>query len=163
MVGETLYEYVVGNFSVVGETLLRTFSAHVTTGLVIMGLAVVHIFYLHQRGSNNPLFVKSYRDTVSFHRPFTVKDAFVLLCLIVTFFAVLLVRPEYIIDIDSFMAADPLNTPESIKPEWYFLAFYAMLRCIESKVGGVLLVCLFLFLLWVPTKNYPCSYIGVRR
>nr|AMB20936.1 cytochrome b [Echinostoma paraensei] len=159
LVGSYLYKFVVGGFSVTNVTLVRVFSAHVCLAFVILGLSVVHLFYLHKSGSNNPLFVsEGYGDVVLFHSFFTNKDGFVLMLLLFVASGLLLYCPDLVLDVESYIQADPLVTPVSIKPEWYFLAFYAMLRSIESKVGGLVLVLAFLFILWLPTLNKSCSY-----
>lgn len=147
-VGSVLYKFVVGGFSVTNVTLVRVFSAHVCLAFVIVGLSVIHLFYLHKRGSKNPLFVSGgYGDIVLFHSYFTNKDGFVLMFLLMLCCFFLLVCPDLVLDVESYIQADPMVTPVSIKPEWYFLAFYAMLRSIESKVGGLILVLVFLFVL----------------
>lgn len=140
-------------------TLVRVFSAHVCLAFVIIGLRLAHLFYLHKRGSNNPLSISGgYRDVVGFHSFFTHKDGFLVVFLLFVLGALLLVSPDLVLDVESYIQADPLVTPVSIKPEWYFLAFYAMLRSIESKVGGLILVLIFLFVLWLPSYNSSCSY-----
>nr|YP_009092172.1 cytochrome b [Dicrocoelium chinensis]AHG06497.1 cytochrome b [Dicrocoelium chinensis] len=163
-VGNRIYSFVVGGFSVSEATLVRVFSAHVCLAFVIVGLSVVHLFYLHKGGSNNPLFVGSgYSDVVLFHSFFTLKDGFVLLfslCLCVGF---TWLCPDLVVDTEAYIEANPLVTPVTIKPEWYFLPFYAMLRSVESKIGGLFLVILFLFLLWLPTFNEACCYYDVRQ
>lgn len=163
-VGSALYSFVVGGFSVTNATLVRVFSAHVCLAFIIVGLSVIHLFYLHKHGSNNPLFVPGgYRDVVLFHRYFTKKDGFVLMVLLFLGCLFLLVCPDLVLDVERYIQADPMVTPVSIKPEWYFLAFYAMLRSIESKVGGLVLVVVFLFVLWVPTLNKSCAYSVGRQ
>ena len=164
LVGNILYKFVVGGFSVTNVTLVRVFSTHVCLAFIILGLSVVHLFYLHLGGSNNPLFVRGgYRDVVLFHSLFTKKDGFVLVCLMWCCCFFLLCFPDFVLDVESYIQADPLVTPVSIKPEWYFLAFYAMLRSIESKVGGLVLVLLFLFVLWLPSFNVSCGYRVSRQ
>lgn len=159
-----LYKFIVGGFSVTNVTLVRVFAAHVCLAFIIVGLSVLHLFYLHKRGSNNPLFVSGgYRDIVLFHRYFTTKDGLVLRVLFVFLGVALLLCPDYVLDVESYVEADPLITPVSIKPEWYFLAFYAMLRSIESKTGGLVLVLVFLFVLWVPTHKNSCGYRIIRQ
>nr|UFQ88706.1 cytochrome b [Alveobothrium grabatum]UFQ88718.1 cytochrome b [Alveobothrium grabatum]UFQ88730.1 cytochrome b [Alveobothrium grabatum] len=164
IVGPTLYKYVVGGFSVTNVTLVRVFSAHVCLGFVILGLMVLHLFYLHKSGSNNPLFSsKGYSDVVYFHSYFTIKDLF---CLIVLIFLMLLFifwSPDLVVDTEGYLEADPLTTPVNIKPEWYFLIYYAMLRSIDSKIGGLVLVLSLLFFLWVPTFNNSSSYYFSRQ
>nr|YP_009261929.1 cytochrome b [Echinochasmus japonicus]AKL39057.1 cytochrome b [Echinochasmus japonicus] len=163
-IGSVLYSFVVGGFSVTNVTLVRVFSAHVCLAFIIVGLSVVHLFYLHKRGSNNPLFVPGgYGDVVLFHSFFSNKDGLVLVVLLFLCCFFLLVVPDLVLDVESYIQADPMVTPVSIKPEWYFLAFYAMLRSIESKVGGLVLVVVFLFVLWLPTLNKSCAYSVGRQ
>lgn len=148
VIGGSLYKFIVGGFGVTNVTLIRVFSAHVCLAFIIVGFRVIHLFYLHKRGSNNPLSISGgYRDVVLFHSYFTVKDGLVLMILLFLLGLLLMVCPDGVLDVESYIQADPLVTPVSIKPEWYFLAFYAMLRSIESKVGGLVLVLVFLFVL----------------
>lgn len=122
-------------------TLVRVFSAHVCLGFVILGLMVIHLFYLHKSGSKNPLFSSyGYGDVVYFHSYFTVKDFFCLCVLTFIIIYSLFAFPDLVVDVEGYLEADPLTTPASIKPEWYFLIYYAMLRSIESKIGGLILV-----------------------
>lgn len=163
-VGPVIYKYVVGGFSVTNVTLVRVFSAHVCLGFVILGLMVLHLFYLHKSGSKNPLFSsKGYGDVVFFHSYFTVKDFFclVLVSLVLVWF--LFFSPDLVVDTEGYLEADPLVTPVNIKPEWYFLVFYAMLRCIDSKIGGLVLLVALLFFLWVPTFNHSSTYFVGRQ
>nr|QXU59658.1 cytochrome b [Cephalochlamys namaquensis] len=162
--GPVLYKYVVGGFSVTNVTLVRVFSAHVCLGFVILGLMVIHLFYLHLSGSNNPLFSSfGYGDVVYFHSYFTIKDFF---CIIVSCLLLVLCLwgvPDLVVDTEGYLEVDSLTTPVSIKPEWYFLVYYAMLRSVESKVGGLVLVVALLFFLWVPTFNNSSSYFVSRQ
>nr|YP_001382122.1 cytochrome b [Trichobilharzia regenti]ABG91495.1 cytochrome b [Trichobilharzia regenti] len=164
-VGTNLYSYVVGGFGVtVGETLLRVFPAHVILGIVILGVVIIHLFYLHKSGSSCPLFISGgYSDCVYFHGYYTVKDLYVFI--VISFFCIFLMIfiPNMVLDVEAFIKADPLVTPASIKPEWYFLIYYAMLRSIESKVGGLVFVLSFLLVLWVPTKNISSCYSLLRQ
>ena len=162
--GPTLYKYIVGGFSVTGTTLLRVFSVHVCLGFIIIGLMVLHLYYLHKSGSKNPLFsVSSFSDLVYFHSYFTIKDfmCFIVSCFLIIF--VLFYSPDALIDIEAYLEADPMKTPVRIKPEWYFLTFYAILRCIKSKLGGLALIVSFLFFLWVPTFNNSSAYFVSRQ
>nr|AYH51374.1 cytochrome b [Cotylurus marcogliesei] len=162
--GFNIFKFVVGGFSVTNVTLVRVFSAHVCLAFIILGFSVIHLFYLHKSGSNNPLFIsQGYSDVVFFHSYFTVKDGYMLMVLLLLFCGFLLYSPDFVLDVESYIEADPLVTPVSIKPEWYFLAFYAMLRSVESKVGGLILVLLFLLVLWLPTVNSSSSYSVSRQ
>nr|ATY46008.1 cytochrome b [Opisthorchis sp. BD-2013]ATY46009.1 cytochrome b [Opisthorchis sp. BD-2013]ATY46010.1 cytochrome b [Opisthorchis sp. BD-2013]ATY46011.1 cytochrome b [Opisthorchis sp. BD-2013]ATY46012.1 cytochrome b [Opisthorchis sp. BD-2013] len=164
VVGASLYSFIVGGFGVTNVTLVRVFSAHICLAFVILGFSVVHIFYLHKSGSNNPLSVSGgYSDVVLFHSYFTLKDGLVFVFLVFVLSLFMLVSPDLVLDVESYIQADPLVTPVSIKPEWYFLAFYAMLRCVESKVGGLILVLVFLFLMWLPSFNGSCVYSVLRQ
>lgn len=117
-VGGLVYKMVVGGFAVTNVTLVRVFSAHVCLAFVILGFSVLHLFYLHKRGSNNPLFVRGgYRDIVFFHSYFSFKDGFLLILLLFLFFFFMLVSPDFVLDVESYIEADPLVTPVSIKPE----------------------------------------------
>lgn len=163
-IGGLVYKMVVGGFAVTNVTLVRVFSAHVCLAFVILGLRGMHLFYLHKRGSNNPLFVRGgYRDIVLFHSYFSFKDGFLFIFLLTLFFSFMLIFPDGVLDVERYIQADPLVTPVSIKPEWYFLAFYAMLRSIESKVGGLVLVLCFLFILWLPRLKRSCNYSICRQ
>nr|UEC44186.1 cytochrome b [Taenia tianguangfui] len=159
LVGNVVYKYVVGGFSVSGITLMRVLSVHICLGFIILGLMVIHMFYLHKSGSSNPLFsFNSLSDIVYFHSYFTVKDFFLLLLISLVVIIWLFLFPDLLVDVEAYLEADFLNTPVSIKPEWYFLSFYAILRCIGSKIGGIVLIASFLFFLWVPTNGSSSVY-----
>nr|YP_010499310.1 cytochrome b [Nippotaenia mogurndae]UWT58587.1 cytochrome b [Nippotaenia mogurndae] len=164
LIGPTVYKFIVGGFAVTEVTLIRVFSVHVCLGFIIVGLMMLHSFFLHRSGSNNPLFRQGgCSDIVFFHSYFTVKDFFSLLIIIwITLFGVFYI-PDFFMDVEGYIEANPLSTPVSIKPEWYFLIFYAMLRCIESKIGGMALILSLLFLLWVPTTNQNSAYSIYRQ
>lgn len=162
--GPTLYNYIVGGFSVRGTTLIRVFSVHVILGFVILGFMLLHLFYLHKSGSNKPLFSNSsFSDLVYFHSYFSIKDFMCFVFFIFFIVAILFYCPDALVDIEAYLEADPMNTPISIKPEWYFLTFYAILRCINSKMGGLAIIVSFLFFLWVPTFNYSSAYFFFRQ
>nr|YP_009178847.1 cytochrome b [Pseudanoplocephala crawfordi]ALJ78642.1 cytochrome b [Pseudanoplocephala crawfordi] len=162
--GQMLYKYIVGGFSVNEQTLIRVFSVHVCLGFVILGFMVLHLFYLHKSGSNNPLFsVTSFSDLIYFHSYFSIKD---FMCFVVTFLSMVIILfyvPDGLVDIEAYLEADSMNTPVSIKPEWYFLTFYAILRCINSKLGGLALIAAFLFFLWMPSFNNSTAYSIYRQ
>lgn len=161
-VGGSLYSYIVGGFSVTNTTLMRVFAAHIILAFVIIGLSLMHLFFLHKVGSKNPLFAPTgYSDVVHFHSYYTKKDAYCLILLYVLCLGLIFYSPDLVLDAEAYLEADPLVTPASIKPEWYFLVYYAMLRSIRSKIGGLVLVVIFLLVLWLPTQNYSsCYYIS---
>ena len=137
-VGEVLVQWIWGGFSVDNATLTRFFAFHFLFPFVILAVTVLHLLFLHETGSNNPTGLNSDADKISFHPYFSYKDllGFVVLLLSLTSFA--LFSPNILGDPDNFIPANPLVTPPHIKPEWYFLFAYAILRSIPNKLGGVL-------------------------
>lgn len=162
--GAVLYNYVVGGFAVTSVTLIRVFSVHICVGFVILGLMILHLFYLHKVGSKTPLFARSsFSDIVGFHSYFTLKDLMCFIGVCMLLFCVLFYCPDVLVDVERYLEADSMRTPLSIKPEWYFLMFYTILRCINSKIGGLALIVSLLFFLWVPTRNNCCVYFFSRQ
>ena len=140
LVGEPIVTWLWGGFSVDNATLNRFFSLHYLLPFVIVGVVILHMVALHRFGSNNPLGVdvKSSKDQIPFHPYYTIKDAFGLGVFLVIFSAVVFFAPEILALPDNYIKANPLLTPPHIVPEWYFLPFYATLRAIPDKLGGVL-------------------------
>lgn len=162
--GPTIYKYIVGGFSISGTTLIRILSVHICLGFVILGLMILHLFYLHKSGRKNPLFSNSsFSDLIYFHSYFSIKDFMCFTIFVFVIFIILFSRPDALVDIEAYLEADPMKTPLSIKPEWYFLTFYAILRCINSKMGGLALIVSFLFFLWVPTFKNSSRYFVSRQ
>lgn len=136
--GPDLVTWLWGGFSVDNATLTRFFTFHFLVPFIVSAIAVIHIFFLHGTGSNNPLGVGSDADKIPFHWYYSLKD--VMGFVIILFFLSLLVLldPNYLGEPDNFIAANPIVTPPHIVPEWYFLFAYAILRSIPNKLGGVL-------------------------
>jgi|TARA_B110000261_G_scaffold4674_1_gene4930 quinol-cytochrome oxidoreductase complex cytochrome b subunit len=138
VIGVSIVEWLWGGFSVDNATLNRFFSIHYLLPFIIAGLAIVHIALLHKDGSNNPLGIDSSTDKIPFFPYFYVKDLFTTL-LFITFFSIFLFYyPNLLGHPDNYIPANPMVTPAHIVPEWYFLPFYAILRSIPDKLGGVL-------------------------
>uniref|UniRef100_A0AAU8HNS7 Cytochrome b n=7 Tax=Bufonidae TaxID=8382 RepID=A0AAU8HNS7_9NEOB len=137
-VGTELVQWIWGGFSVDNATLTRFFTFHFILPFVIAGASMIHLLFLHQTGSSNPTGLNSNFDKIPFHAYYSFKDIFgfalmlALLALLSTF------APNLLGDPDNFTPANPLVTPPHIKPEWYFLFAYAILRSIPNKLGGVL-------------------------
>nr|ABC54545.1 cytochrome b [Algansea tincella] len=149
--GDTLVQWIWGGFSVDNATLTRFFAFHFLFPFVIAGATILHLFILHETGSNNPAGLNSDADKISFHPYFSYKDllGFVLMLLALT--SLTLFSPTLLGDPENFTPANPLVTPPHIQPEWYFLFAYAILRSIPNKLGGVLaLLFSILVLLVVP-------------
>nr|ACQ73378.1 cytochrome b [Atherurus macrourus] len=137
-IGTTLVEWIWGGFSVDKATLTRFFAFHFILPFIITALVVVHLLFLHETGSNNPSGINSDSDKIPFHPYYTIKDILGLLLMLMTLLALVLFSPDLLGDPDNYTPANPLNTPPHIKPEWYFLFAYAILRSIPNKLGGVL-------------------------
>lgn len=142
VVGDTIVSWLWGGFSVDNPTLNRFFSLHYLLPFVIVGAVILHVWALHTTGSNNPtgVEIKSKQDSIPFHPYYTVKDLFGLAIFMIVFAGFLFYAPNYMGHPDNYIPANPLVTPAHIVPEWYFLPFYAILRAVPDKLGGVLLM-----------------------
>nr|YP_010264649.1 cytochrome b [Stenella frontalis]UIO59772.1 cytochrome b [Stenella frontalis] len=150
-IGTTLVEWIWGGFSVDKATLTRFFAFHFILPFIITALAAVHLLFLHETGSNNPTGIPSNMDMIPFHPYYTIKDILGALLLILTLLTLTLFTPDLLGDPDNYTPANPLSTPAHIKPEWYFLFAYAILRSIPNKLGGVLALLLsILVLIFIP-------------
>lgn len=140
--GEYIVTLLWGGFAVDNPTLNRFFSLHYLLPFVIVGVVMLHLVALHQHGSNNPLGIdkKGPQDSIPFHPYYTVKDLFGLGVFLMVFAGFVFFSPDFFGEPDNYIKADPMVTPAHIVPEWYFLPFYAILRAMPSKLGGVLLM-----------------------
>jgi len=143
--GTEITYWLWGGFSVDKSTLTRFFSLHFILPFIILFIIIIHIFFLHEKGSSNPLGLTLNIDKIPFHPYFSWKDILGLIILIIIFFSLILLDPFYLNDPENFIPANPLVTPPHIQPEWYFLFAYAILRRIPNKLGGV--IALFLAIL----------------
>nr|AGM52332.1 cytochrome b [Balaenoptera physalus] len=146
-IGTTLVEWIWGGFSVDKATLTRFFAFHFILPFIILALAIVHLIFLHETGSNNPTGIPSNMDKIPFHPYHTIKDILGALLLILILLMLTLFTPDLLGDPDNYTPANPLSTPAHIKPEWYFLFAYAILRSIPNKLGGVLALLLSILIL----------------
>nr|AER36135.1 cytochrome b [Thunnus orientalis] len=150
-VGTTLVEWIWGGFSVDNATLTRFFAFHFLFPFIIAAMTILHLLFLHETGSNNPIGLNSNADKISFHPYFSYKDLLGFVILLVALASLALFSPNLLGDPDNFTPANPMVTPPHIKPEWYFLFAYAILRSIPNKLGGVLaLLASILVLMVVP-------------
>nr|AJI44501.1 cytochrome b [Stegastes flavilatus] len=150
-IGNSLVQWIWGGFSVDNATLTRFFAFHFLIPFIVAAATMVHLLFLHETGSNNPVGLLSKSDKISFHPYFSYKDlaGFGFLLLILVLLAVF--APNMMGDPDNFTPANPMVTPPHIKPEWYFLFAYAILRSFPNKLGGVLaLLASILVLMLVP-------------
>nr|P92584.1 RecName: Full=Cytochrome b; AltName: Full=Complex III subunit 3; AltName: Full=Complex III subunit III; AltName: Full=Cytochrome b-c1 complex subunit 3; AltName: Full=Ubiquinol-cytochrome-c reductase complex cytochrome b subunit [Bubalus mindorensis]BAA11631.1 cytochrome b [Bubalus mindorensis] len=146
-IGTNLVEWIWGGFSVDKATLTRFFAFHFILPFIIAALAMVHLLFLHETGSNNPTGISSDTDKIPFHPYYTIKDILGALLLILALMLLVLFTPDLLGDPDNYTPANPLNTPPHIKPEWYFLFAYAILRSVPNKLGGVLALVLSILIL----------------
>nr|QLH02016.1 cytochrome b [Marmosa constantiae]QLH02017.1 cytochrome b [Marmosa constantiae] len=150
-IGNTLVEWIWGGFSVDKATLTRFFAFHFILPFIIMALVMVHLLFLHETGSNNPTGLNPDSDKIPFHPYYTIKDALGFMLMALILMSLAMFSPDLLGDPDNFTPANPLNTPPTLKPEWYFLFAYAILRSIPNKLGGVLaLLASILVLIIVP-------------
>ena len=159
VIGPAITTWLWGGFAVDNPTLNRFFSLHYLLPFVIAGVVGLHIWALHVPGNNNPtgVNVKSKADTVPFHPYYTVKDGFAIAVFVLLFASFVFFNPDGLGHPANYTPANPLVTPNPIVPEWYFLPFYAILRAIPNKVGGVFMMFAsigFLFILpWIDTAK----------
>ena len=142
LIGEPVTQWLWGGFSVGNATLNRFFSLHYLIPFLIAGVVALHIWALHVPGNNNPtgLTAKTSNDTLPFHPYYTVKDGFAIVVFLVIFAFFVFYWPDALGHADNYIEADPLVTPAHIVPEWYLLPFYAILRAVPDKLGGVILM-----------------------
>nr|YP_002808588.1 cytochrome b [Tropidophis haetianus]ACO58446.1 cytochrome b [Tropidophis haetianus] len=152
--GTALTTWLWGGFAINDPTLTRFFAFHFILPFVVMSLSSLHIMLLHETGSSNPLGVNPNIDKIPFHPYHTYKDLLMLSILILALFIIISFFPNILNDPENFSKANPLVTPQHIKPEWYFLFAYSILRSIPNKLGGALaLVMSILILLTLPMTH----------
>ncbi len=153
-IGHSIVEWLWGGFSVGNATLNRFYSLHYFMPFAIAGLVILHLSLLHKDGSNNPLGVNTNVDNIPFYPYFYVKDLFAFFILAFMFSFFVFFYPNILGHADNYIPANPLSTPAHIVPEWYFLPFYAILRSIPDKLGGVVaMISAILVLLLLPIIN----------
>nr|AAU87494.1 cytochrome b [Pseudaspis cana] len=136
--GTTLTTWLWGGFSINDPTLTRFFALHFILPFTIISASSIHIILLHNEGSNNPLGTNSDIDKIPFHPYHSYKDILMFTILITLTLTLLSFSPDLLNDPENFSKANPLVTPQHIKPEWYFLFAYGILRSIPNKLGGTL-------------------------
>lgn len=154
VVGKDIVDWLWGGFAVDNPTLNRFFSLHFTLPFVIAGAVLIHLVLLHEVGSNNPLGLTLKTENVPFYPYFYTKDLFGLMVLLFVFFIFVFYYPNTLGHPDNYIEANPMKTPLHIVPEWYFLPFYAILRSIPNKIGGVIaMFASLLVMLTIPFTN----------
>nr|AEF79938.1 cytochrome b [Takydromus septentrionalis] len=158
-IGTTLVEWMWGGFAVDNATLTRFFTLHFVLPFIIMGTSLVHLLFLHETGSNNPTGLNSNTDKIPFHPYYTYKDLLGGLVMMSSLLLLALISPNLLGDPENFSPANPLVTPPHIKPEWYFLFAYAILRSIPNKLGGVLALLFSILILFI----MPFTHLSKQR
>jgi len=136
--GVDLVQWIWGGFAVDNATLTRFLSFHFLLPFIVIAFTIIHLLFLHQTGSNNPLGLNRSIDKIPFHPYFTFKDIVGFIIILILILILTLIDPYLLGDPDNFTPANPLITPAHIQPEWYFLFAYAILRSIPNKLGGVI-------------------------
>ena len=158
--GQSIVEWIWGGYTVnTPPTLRRFYSVHFVLPFIISGVTIIHLALLHKVGSSSPIGSDTGVDDIPFYPYYFAKDLFAFTCFLFFFGAIVLLAPDMLNHPDNYIPADPMKTPKGLVPEWYFLPFYAILRSIPSKPGGILAMggaILILFLI-------PFNYTGYVR
>nr|WPS67098.1 cytochrome b [Bradybatus sp.] len=167
--GNFIVQWLWGGFAVDNATLTRFFAFHFILPFIVTALVMIHLLFLHQTGSNNPMGTNSNMEKIPFHPYFTFKDLVGFFIMIFLLMILTLQNPYLLSDPDNFTPANPLVTPIHIQPEWYFLFAYAILRSIPNKLGGVVALILSIAILYISpfinkkkyqsTQFYPLNKI----
>nr|YP_009927029.1 cytochrome b [Kallimoides rumia]QNL34330.1 cytochrome b [Kallimoides rumia]USF18078.1 cytochrome b [Kallimoides rumia] len=160
--GTMLVNWIWGGFALNNATLTRFYTFHFLLPFIILMMTMIHLLFLHQTGSNNPLGINSNLDKIPFHPFFTFKDLIGFIMLILMLILLSLINPYLLGDPDNFTPANPLVTPIHIQPEWYFLFAYAILRSIPNKLGGVIALVMSILILIILPFTFNKKMQGIQ-
>jgi len=160
--GIDLVQWVWGGFAVDNATLTRFFTFHFILPFIVLAITLIHLLFLHQTGSNNPIGLNSNIDKIPFHPYFSFKDIVGFIIIIIGLVILTLISPYILGDPDNFIPANPLVTPIHIQPEWYFLFAYAILRSIPNKLGGVIALALSIAILAILPFYHLRKFRGIQ-
>nr|YP_010963449.1 cytochrome b [Thitarodes xunhuaensis]APL97362.1 cytochrome b [Thitarodes sp. XK-2016]UJP71229.1 cytochrome b [Thitarodes sp. HN19]WNL54564.1 cytochrome b [Thitarodes xunhuaensis] len=158
--GSMLVNWIWGGFAVDNATLTRFYTFHFLLPFILMMMTMIHLLFLHQYGSNNPLGINSNLDKIPFHPYFSFKDLFGFIMMMMILMLLTLWNPYILSDPDNFIPANPLMTPIHIQPEWYFLFAYAILRSIPNKLGGVIALIMSIAILFILPFTFNKKFQG---
>nr|UNY33509.1 cytochrome b [Lepidurus apus apus] len=161
-IGDSVVQWIWGGFAVDNPTLTRFFTIHFLLPFVIAGMTMIHLLFLHQTGSNNPIGVNSDSDKIPFHPYFSIKDLVGFMVMLMALVILSLLDPYFLGDPDNFIPANPLVTPAHIQPEWYFLFAYAILRSIPNKLGGVIALLMSILILSILPIFHHSKFRGLE-
>lgn len=163
IIGQDLTYWLWSGYSIDNATLKKFFTIHFLLPFICLLVVIVHIFFLHKGNSSNPLGI-SVSDKVPFYPLFVLKDSVGLFVILFIYFIFIFYYPNYLGHSDNYIEANPLVTPKHIVPEWYFLPFYAILRSIPNKLGGVLCMALsILILFFLPTIDFSKRHLMCKN
>lgn len=167
-IGNITVQWIWGGFSINNATLNRFYSIHFIIPFIILFIVIIHLFFLHQSGSSNPLGLNRNLNKIYFHPYYTLKDTFGFIIIIFIFIIINLEYPYVFRDPDNFISANPIITPLHIQPEWYFLFAYGILRSIPNKLGGVIalissIIILYLIPLFNPRLLNSLSFYPINQ
>nr|AOY36214.1 cytochrome b [Palpita nigropunctalis] len=160
--GTTLVNWIWGGFAIDNATLTRFYTFHFILPFIVLMMTMIHLLFLHQTGSNNPLGINSNLDKIPFHPFFTFKDMIGFILILFLLILLTLTNPYLLGDPDNFTPANPLVTPIHIQPEWYFLFAYAILRSIPNKLGGVIALILSILILIILPMTFFKKMQGIQ-
>lgn len=160
--GIDLVQWVWGGFAVDNATLTRFFTFHFILPFIVLAITIIHLLFLHQTGSNNPIGLNSNIDKIPFHPYFTYRDIVGFIVILIALILLTLINPYLLGDPDNFIPANPLVTPVHIQPEWYFLFAYAILRSIPNKLGGVIALVLSIAILAILPFYHLRKFRGIQ-
>nr|WCK12024.1 cytochrome b [Thelaira macropus] len=160
--GIDLVQWVWGGFAVDNATLTRFFTFHFILPFIVLASTFIHILFLHETGSNNPIGMNSNIDKISFHPYFIYKDIVGFIIMLMLIILLVLMNPYLLSDPDNFIPANPLVTPIHIQPEWYFLFAYAILRSIPNKLGGVIALVMSIAILMILPFSHLSKFQGMQ-
>nr|YP_010945310.1 cytochrome b [Japanagallia malaisei]WMI45377.1 cytochrome b [Japanagallia malaisei] len=160
--GDTLVKWIWGGFAVDNATLSRFFSLHFMLPFLISAMAIIHLMFLHETGSNNPIGINSNIDKIPFHPYFSIKDIMGFMVMITMLVSINLMEPYMMADPDNFTPANPMITPIHIQPEWYFLFAYAILRSVPNKLGGVMALFMSILILIILPFSMKMKFKGIE-
>nr|YP_010872938.1 cytochrome b [Pheidole malinsii]WGV34125.1 cytochrome b [Pheidole malinsii] len=159
--GNMLVMWIWGGFSINNATLNRFFSLHFILPFIILMLMIMHLYFIHLTGSNNPLGTNSNLNKIPFHIYFSYKDILGFILMIFFLTIIVLQYPYIFSDPDNFIPANPMITPIHIQPEWYFLFAYAILRSIPNKLGGVIALLMSIIILYfLPLMRFTMNTLS---
>nr|YP_010586145.1 cytochrome b [Dolophilodes bellatulus]UZZ43894.1 cytochrome b [Dolophilodes bellatulus] len=158
--GQDMVQWIWGGFAIENATLNRFFSIHFLLPFIIAAMTLIHLIFLHQKGSNNPLCINANFDKIPFHPYFTFKDLLGFMIIFSFWLLIVLYNPYLMADSDNFNPANPMVTPIHIQPEWYFLFAYAILRSIPNKLGGVVALIMSICILFILPFTFNKNIMG---